>query len=371
MVLSHWFDKHIFFYSSPKKKGRNSLHSHRTGNNTTYGLAPGLRFLIFHHNTEWRGLGRLCAHPRGHHTDPLQWQHYVDKARPPQDAGMLQALMSMWHGSFTSGDQPVTWGQDVDYTEPLPSWECQEFTLLETNMYYWNGLIFYASKSSLNITTWGLRGGLISPGMGTAGPETQEMWDWGQNCGTHWLCSSHTPGSWPEADTLVEHSQGPARQHSQQLRGAKTTLVPKEEQFCRVVHAPQLFLCGSGQIRLYLRPHPCLALSVSFFFLFLETWEIFVPQPGIEPMLPALKAWSLHHWTAREAPLSLCLSCFLPSFKSFSWRNVFPSTNYGALNSFFWLCSFRTQYKTTSPPPSKNAPERGSVRKWNHACSGY
>lgn len=122
-----------------------------------------------------------------------------------------------------------------------------------------------------------------SPGMGTAGPETQEMWDWGQNWRTHWLCSSHTPGSWPEADTLVEHSQGPARQHSQQLRGAKTTLVPKEEQFCRVVHAPQLFLCGSGQIRLYLRPHPCLALSVSFSFFFLRHERSFVPQPGLNP----------------------------------------------------------------------------------------
>ena len=176
------------------------------------------------------------------------------------------SLISMWHGAFTNGDQPVTWWQNMDYTEPLPSWECQEFMLLGTNMYYWNGLVFYAGKSPLNITTWGLRGGLISPGVGRAGPETQEMWEWGQNCGTHWLCSSHTPRSWPEADGLVEHSQGPARQHSQQLRGAKTTLVPEEEQFCRVVHAPQLFLCGAGQIRLYLRPHSCLALSPSFFF---------------------------------------------------------------------------------------------------------
>ena len=29
-------------------------------------------------------------------------------------------------------------------------------------------------------------------------------------------------------------------------------------------------------------------------------WDI--PQPGIEPMLPALGAYSLNHWTAREVP---------------------------------------------------------------------
>ena len=29
---------------------------------------------------------------------------------------------------------------------------------------------------------------------------------------------------------------------------------------------------------------------------------VLVPQPGIEPRLPALGAWSLSHWTAREVP---------------------------------------------------------------------
>ena len=29
---------------------------------------------------------------------------------------------------------------------------------------------------------------------------------------------------------------------------------------------------------------------------------IFVPQPGIEPTSPALEAWNLNHWTAREVP---------------------------------------------------------------------
>ena len=27
-----------------------------------------------------------------------------------------------------------------------------------------------------------------------------------------------------------------------------------------------------------------------------------VPQPGIEPMPPALEAWSLNHWSSREVP---------------------------------------------------------------------
>ena len=29
---------------------------------------------------------------------------------------------------------------------------------------------------------------------------------------------------------------------------------------------------------------------------------ILVPQPGIEPVPPAVEVWSLNHWTAREIP---------------------------------------------------------------------
>ena len=29
---------------------------------------------------------------------------------------------------------------------------------------------------------------------------------------------------------------------------------------------------------------------------------ILVPQPGIKPVPPAVKAWSLNHWTAKEVP---------------------------------------------------------------------
>ena len=31
-----------------------------------------------------------------------------------------------------------------------------------------------------------------------------------------------------------------------------------------------------------------------------EACRVLVPQPGIEPMPPAVEAWSLNHWTARE-----------------------------------------------------------------------
>ena len=33
-------------------------------------------------------------------------------------------------------------------------------------------------------------------------------------------------------------------------------------------------------------------------------YGILVPQPGIEPMPPALKVWSLNHWTAGKVPKS-------------------------------------------------------------------
>ena len=29
---------------------------------------------------------------------------------------------------------------------------------------------------------------------------------------------------------------------------------------------------------------------------------ILVPQPGVKPVRPALEAWSVNHWTAREVP---------------------------------------------------------------------
>ena len=47
----------------------------------------------------------------------------------------------------------------------------------------------------------------------------------------------------------------------------------------------------------------------SYFFFFFwprrAACGILVPRPGIEPMPPALRAWSLNHWTASEVPSQL------------------------------------------------------------------
>ena len=42
---------------------------------------------------------------------------------------------------------------------------------------------------------------------------------------------------------------------------------------------------------------------VSFsFWLHCEACGAFVPQPGMEPVPPALAVWSLNHWATREVP---------------------------------------------------------------------
>ena len=53
----------------------------------------------------------------------------------------------------------------------------------------------------------------------------------------------------------------------------------------------------------------------------------FSPPPGVEPMHPALGAWSLTHWTTREAPQVETI---------LSWR---PQFCFPPLNSF-WKSSF-------------------------------
>ena len=42
-------------------------------------------------------------------------------------------------------------------------------------------------------------------------------------------------------------------------------------------------------------------------------YGIFVPQPGVKPLPPALKVWSLNHWPTREA---LLFFFFILSFMS-------------------------------------------------------
>ena len=53
--------------------------------------------------------------------------------------------------------------------------------------------------------------------------------------------------------------------------------------------------------------------------------RILVPQPGIKPVPPAVEAWSLNHWTAREVPGSQ------PFFIS-------ASTYHHLKNDLFFIC---------------------------------
>ena len=77
----------------------------------------------------------------------------------------------------------------------------------------------------------------------------------------------------------------------------------------------------------------------------LQTWGILVPQPGIQPMLPALKVQSLNHWTTREAPKSKVLNfqwmvfvSFLPMF------SIFKLTSDRRMESG-WLLSMGSQLR--------------------------
>ena len=57
-----------------------------------------------------------------------------------------------------------------------------------------------------------------------------------------------------------------------------------------------------------------------FFWPCPEARGIFVPQPGMEPVSPAVEARSLNHWTTREVP-SLCSSCLPGLNSSYHWHS--------------------------------------------------
>ena len=46
----------------------------------------------------------------------------------------------------------------------------------------------------------------------------------------------------------------------------------------------------------------CHIWGLFIFWLCQEAWGTLVPRLGIEPVAPALKVWSLSHWTTREIP---------------------------------------------------------------------
>ena len=46
-----------------------------------------------------------------------------------------------------------------------------------------------------------------------------------------------------------------------------------------------------------------------YFWLHHTTCGILIPQPGIKPVSPALEAQSPNHWTAKEVPQWILISC--------------------------------------------------------------
>ena len=52
---------------------------------------------------------------------------------------------------------------------------------------------------------------------------------------------------------------------------------------------------------------------------------ILVPGPGIEPVPPALEAWSLNHWTAREVLGTFILDVEEPSAPALGFPGHFSS----------------------------------------------
>ena len=70
-----------------------------------------------------------------------------------------------------------------------------------------------------------------------------------------------------------------------------------------------------------------------------------VTQPGIEPLPPALEAWSLNHWTTRKVPLPVVLtpswffSCPVMHLICFIWVRL--RTCHSSKNSTWGPCVFK------------------------------
>ena len=71
---------------------------------------------------------------------------------------------------------------------------------------------------------------------------------------------------------------------------------------------------GGGRAQPQLLGEVCSFSLKLFFWPCCTTYGILVPRPRIEPMPPALEAWSFNHWTAREVP-SLLFFSFLLSWQ--------------------------------------------------------
>ena len=66
----------------------------------------------------------------------------------------------------------------------------------------------------------------------------------------------------------------------------------------------------------YLKDDKMMMISVLFCFVWPRACEILVPQPGIEPMSPALGARSLNYWISRELQWFLFLNLNVQPLKA-------------------------------------------------------
>ena len=67
-----------------------------------------------------------------------------------------------------------------------------------------------------------------------------------------------------------------------------------------------MYVCMYMYMCMYTHTHTHTYIYIYIYFFFFSctvVCGILVPWPGIRPVPPALEAWSLNHWTAREVPV--------------------------------------------------------------------
>ena len=75
-------------------------------------------------------------------------------------------------------------------------------------------------------------------------------------------------------------------------------------------------------------PYFCFSVHIFLFFLLQgAVCRILIPWPGMEPVLPAVEALSLNHWTAKEVLSLLLLTEFFCVFSlvTFGWLIIYNS----------------------------------------------
>ena len=79
---------------------------------------------------------------------------------------------------------------------------------------------------------------------------------------------------------------------------------PISRKFPHCIPCNLFYFCGIHNV-------PSFISDCCFFCEFFFVCEILVPQPRMEPVLPALGAWSPNHWTSREVPWLLFFESFI------------------------------------------------------------